>query len=86
MNNPKGQETLDWAARFKRLEQQARHPLLQRFYQQGVIDAGTALEQVELLAMDLETTGLNARTDSIVSIACCRSPSGAYAAVKPCTG
>ena len=68
MTPAKRHDTLDWAARFKLLAEQARHPLLQRFYQHGVIDAATALEQVELLAMDLETTGLNARTDSIVSI------------------
>ncbi|MBV4552375.1 3'-5' exonuclease [Pseudomonas sp. SWRI102] len=58
----------DWAARFEQLAQHARHPLLQRFYQAGVASGQTPLEQVELLAMDLETTGLNARSDSIVSI------------------
>lgn len=58
----------DWANRFSHLAQHARHPLLQRFYRAGVIDAHTPLEQVQLLAMDLETTGLNPRSDSIVSI------------------
>lgn len=67
--NSKRQTTPDWPARFEQLAQQARHPLLQRFYQAGVAHAQTPLEQVDLLAMDLETTGLNARSDSIVSIA-----------------
>jgi len=66
--NSNRQAAPDWPARFEQLAQQARHPLLQRFYRAGVAAAQTPLEQVELLALDLETTGLDARTDSIVSI------------------
>ncbi|WP_339504825.1 3'-5' exonuclease [Pseudomonas sp. RL_105y_Pfl2_101] len=66
--NAQRQTTLDWPARFEQLAQQARHPLLQRFYQAGVANGQTPLEQVDLLALDLETTGLNACSDSIVSI------------------
>lgn len=65
---PTERTMLDWTTRFEQLARQAQHPLLRRFYAAGVISGQTALDQVELLAMDLETTGLNARSDSIVSI------------------
>lgn len=68
MNVQKRIETRDWAAQFKSLAQEAKHPLLKRFYQAGVVDAQTPLEQVEMLAMDVETTGLNAHAHNIVSI------------------
>ncbi|KAF0866335.1 3'-5' exonuclease [Pseudomonas sp. LD120] len=58
----------DWASRFETLANQTRHPQLRSFYQSGAVAAQTPLEQVELLAMDVETTGLNAASDSIVSI------------------
>ena len=58
----------DWAARYQSLAKEARHPGLRKFYQAGIVDARTPLEQVQLLAMDVETTGLNADAHSIVSI------------------
>lgn len=60
--------SIDWVARFQTLAAQARHPLLKRFYQAGSINAETPLEHVEMLAMDVETTGLNANAHGIVSI------------------
>lgn len=59
---------IDWSAKFEALAREARHPALQRFYKAGVMAAQTPIEQVRLLAMDVETTGLNAQTHSIVSI------------------
>ncbi|MBA1203448.1 3'-5' exonuclease [Pseudomonas capeferrum] len=58
----------EWAARFEALAKEARHPALQKFYRAGVIAAQTPIEQVQLLAMDVETTGLDAQAHSIVSI------------------
>ena len=60
--------SIDWNARFHTLAAQAEHPLLKRFYEAGVVGAETPLEHVEMLAMDVETTGLNAKADGIVSI------------------
>ena len=45
-----------------------RDPRLARFYQAGTVSADTPLEQAPLLALDVETTGLDSRRDSIVSI------------------
>ncbi|WP_460133281.1 3'-5' exonuclease [Pseudomonas sp. S1_E04] len=61
-------EHLDWADRFQALAQEARHPSLQKFYRAGAVAAQTPIEQVQLLAMDVETTGLNPNAHSIVSI------------------
>lgn len=61
-------EYLDWAARFQTLGKEAKHPLLKKFYQSGAVATQAPLEQVNMLAMDVETTGLNARSDHIVSI------------------
>lgn len=61
-------EVLDWAGRFRVLAQNAVHPGLQKFYQAGVVETQSPIDQVELLAMDVETTGLDARSNSIVSI------------------
>lgn len=59
---------IDWAARFESLAAQARNPLLKGFYGAGVVAAQTPLEQVPLLALDVETTGLDTHKDAIVSI------------------
>lgn len=61
-------ERIDWRARFQALAREARHPLLRDFYAAGVVAAQTPLEQAPLLALDVETTGLNAEKDGIVSI------------------
>lgn len=68
MSGANATKRLDWAARFQVLSQEARHPLLQSFYRSGVIGADIPLEQVQMLAMDFETTGLNTETHGIVSI------------------
>lgn len=60
---------LDWAARFAELAASAQDPCLQAFYQAGCVAADTPLEQVPLLALDVETTGLDANQHAIVSLA-----------------
>lgn len=57
-----------WPSLFARLAQSARDPRLVRFYQAGVVSADTPLEQTPLVALDVETTGLDSRSDSIVSL------------------
>lgn len=58
----------DWPALFARLGQTARDPRLARFYQAGTVSPDTPLDQAPLLALDVETTGLDSRRDSIVSL------------------
>ncbi len=58
----------DWPTLFAQLAQSARDPRLARFYQAGTVSADTPLEQAPLLALDVETTGLDSRRDSIVSL------------------
>ena len=62
------QTPLDWSRRFDALGAAARDPRLQAFYAQGALAGDTPLADVPLLAMDFETTGLDPRSDEIVSI------------------
>ncbi|ENM5731043.1 3'-5' exonuclease [Vibrio mimicus] len=57
-----------WPARFSHLAQQAQQPVLQNFYAQPVIDGSTPICECPLVALDFETTGLNAQQDAILSI------------------
>jgi DNA polymerase III subunit epsilon len=59
---------IDWEARFSRLARQARDPRLSAFYQAGCAPGSTPLQDVPLLALDVETTGLDPVRDGIVSI------------------
>jgi len=59
----------NWPDFFARQHKQAQHPLLKRYYQSKVPQPNTPIGDVELLAMDMETTGLNAKVDGIVSTA-----------------
>jgi len=58
----------NWPAMFRELEQKAANSCLGTFYQAGVVSPHTLIESVQFLAMDMETTGLNAQDHSIVSI------------------
>lgn len=53
---------------FRELAQKSTNPYLRKFYRAGVVSPHTPIETVEFLAMDIETTGLNAQAHSIVSI------------------
>ncbi len=64
----KAKGALDWAARFQALARTASDSRLHQFYQQGAVSADTPLSQVPFVALDFETTGLNARKDDIVSV------------------
>ncbi|MCV0437392.1 MAG: hypothetical protein K5880_02075 [Hydrogenophaga sp.] len=61
-------DVADWPARFAALHQAARDPRLQAFYAAGAVAGDTPLRDVPLLALDVETTGLNPATDGIVSV------------------
>lgn len=59
---------LDWPQRFRTLAGQSRQPLLQQYYAAGMVTGNTAISDAPLLALDLETTGLNPAENGIVSI------------------
>lgn len=59
---------LPWPERFAALAEHARDTRLRAFYSAGTVDPGTPLSDVPLMAMDVETTGLDPVKDGIVSI------------------
>lgn len=64
----KKNEQTDWAAKFRTLAEHSREPLLRNYYGRGPVAPDTPLEQTPLMALDLETTGLDSRRHGIVSI------------------
>lgn len=61
-------QSLDWAGRFQALAMQTTDPRLRAYYGAGMVSGQTPLNEVPLMAMDVETTGLNPARDGIVSI------------------
>ena len=60
--------SLDWPSIFDELTAKTIDARLSRFYKAGTVNADTPLDQVPLLALDVETTGLDSQRDSIVSL------------------
>lgn len=59
---------LTWPERFKALAREAKDERLKDFYQAGCVSADTPMKDVPMVALDFETTGLDANHHSIVSI------------------
>lgn len=58
----------DWYAYFERRKATSSHPVINTFYRQALPDHSLSVDAVPLVALDLETTGLNPGHDSIVSV------------------
>lgn len=58
----------NWQQRFRQLAEQSSHPLLKQYYAAGMVSGKTAISDTPLLALDLETTGLDPGCHGIVSI------------------
>ena len=58
----------DWPAIMKKYNKRTKVPLLKNFYGSWGVDGNTAIENVEFVALDLETTGLDPTKCDIISI------------------
>jgi DNA polymerase-3 subunit epsilon len=62
------EKPLPWPERFEALAGTTKDDRLKRFYQAGCVSAETPMKEVPMVAVDFETTGLDANQHSIVSI------------------
>jgi len=70
IKGPKAQPVQDWQAMFKQWAKEAPEGPLKRYYEAGTIALDTPLKETPLLALDLETTGLDPLNDEIISLGC----------------
>ncbi len=61
-------QNLDWQSRYHELAKTAISPVLRDFYCANNTTPNTAVSEVQFVAMDFETTGLDSLKDDIVSI------------------
>ncbi len=59
---------IKWPSKFESLANQSKDNRLINYYQCGVVPGDTPLKDIEFVALDLETTGLDPENDGIVSI------------------
>lgn len=65
---PRPYADVPWPDRYQALAAATQNPLLKAFYEAGCCSADTPVEDVPMVAMDFETTGLSASEHSIISI------------------
>ncbi|MBM6550551.1 3'-5' exonuclease [Marinomonas ostreistagni] len=58
----------NWQESFAELAQEVTSPALKRFYEAGVAGLDAPLKDAPLVALDIETTGLDPSSDDIISI------------------
>ncbi|MFT6928272.1 MAG: DNA polymerase-3 subunit epsilon [Psychromonas sp.] len=58
----------DWTNFYQKQSHQSNNMLLQNFYKRGVTAPDLPIAKVKFVALDFETTGLDAKKDDIVSI------------------
>lgn len=62
------QEILNWPSFFKHKQESSKDKRLKNFYKTGTYEEETPLSDIEFVALDFETTGLDANQNSIISI------------------
>ncbi len=67
-NRVPGHGASDWQGRFAVLAEQTKDERLKAYYAAGMPAGDTPIKDVPLMAMDVETTGLNPAKDGIVSV------------------
>ncbi|MGR5069764.1 3'-5' exonuclease [Vibrio alfacsensis] len=60
--------TPEWSTLFQQLAAQAKDERLKCYYSTPIVSGETSLKEVPFVAMDFETTGLNAEEDAILTI------------------
>ena len=65
---PDAIKRLPWPEQYQALANSARAPVLKAFYEAGCAAPETPVSEVPMVALDFETTGLDAEAHSIVSI------------------
>lgn len=65
---PDAIKSLPWPEQYQALSESAQAPVLKAFYQAGCVSEDTPISEVPLVALDFETTGLEADAHSIVSV------------------
>lgn len=60
--------SIDWQYKYKAKQNVVKDPLLQQFYQTELPNPDTPMGEMTFVAMDFETTGLNADKDEIITI------------------
>ncbi|RDL44819.1 3'-5' exonuclease [Marinomonas piezotolerans] len=58
----------DWQITFEKLAEEVNTPILRSFYQAGVAGLRIPLRDAPMVALDIETTGLDPNGDDIISI------------------
>ncbi len=61
-------DKFDWYEFHKKSAREAKLPWLREFYETPLPELGTSVKDTPLLALDFETTGLDAKKDEIISI------------------
>jgi DNA polymerase-3 subunit epsilon len=67
-NGRRNKTGVDWPQYYQQQAAIVTHPLLKQFYGAGIVAASTPINEVPLVAIDFETTGLSAEDNGIVSI------------------
>jgi len=68
MHNTVFKEIMSWDAHLRLQAKLCKDPRLKKFYNAGTYPNETPLEEIEFIALDFETTGLNPKENSIISI------------------
>ena len=68
MHNFINKEILNWSAFYKVKVEQSKDERLKSFYRVGMYNDETKLSDIDFVALDFETTGLDSEQNSIISI------------------